>query len=177
MPGGSISIAGIEIPSTNPLFLAFLAFHVFFALICVVSGIWAMVSKKQPGLHPSSGRIYYWSLLPVFVSSSLLSIMRWTEDYHLFAIGVFSYATANIGRYAIRRRPRNSLRLHIIGMGLSYTLLIVAFYVDNGKSLPVWRDLPHALYWLLPSAVGLILIVRTLSKYSSGRRQTTPQQH
>ena len=26
-------------------------------------------------------------------------------------------------------------------MGLSYILLLTAFYVDNGKSLPLWKDL------------------------------------
>ncbi len=33
--------------------------------------------------------------------------------------------------------------------------MLTAFYVDNGKSLPLWQDLPATLtYWLLPSAVG-----------------------
>jgi hypothetical protein len=40
-------------------------------------------------------------------------------------------------------------------MSASYVLLLTAFYVDNGKHLPVWRSLPHLAYWLLPSAVGL----------------------
>ena len=39
-------------------------------------------------------------------------------------------------------------------MGTSYVLLLVAFYVDNGKQLPIWKDLPHFTYWLLPIAAG-----------------------
>jgi hypothetical protein len=39
-------------------------------------------------------------------------------------------------------------------MGLSYILLLFAFYVDNGKQLPVWKDLPAFTYWLLPFAGG-----------------------
>jgi hypothetical protein len=50
-------------------------------------------------------------------------------------------------------------------MGASYILLLTAFYVDNGKNLPVWRTLPHPAYWLLPSAVGLPLVARALARY------------
>jgi hypothetical protein len=40
--------------------------------------------------------------------------------------------------------------------------MLVAFYVDNGKQLPLWKDLPHFMYWLIPFAVGIPLIVRAL---------------
>ena len=38
------------------------------------------------------------------------------------------------GRVALRRRWRHWVRLHITGMGLSYTLMLMAFYVDNEKA-------------------------------------------
>ncbi|MEP6495611.1 MAG: hypothetical protein ABJF01_23200 [bacterium] len=47
-------------------------------------------------------------------------------------------------------------------MGTSYTLLLVAFYVDNGAHLPLWRSLPAVSYWLVPTVVGGFLIARTL---------------
>jgi hypothetical protein len=56
-------------------------------------------------------------------------------------------------------------RLHLVGMSTSYILLLTAFYVDNGKHLPLWRTLPHLTYWLLPSAIGLPLIARALARY------------
>jgi hypothetical protein len=31
-------------------------------------------------------------------------------------------------------------------MGLSYILMLIAFYVDNGKQLPLWKNLPHFMY-------------------------------
>jgi hypothetical protein len=34
-------------------------------------------------------------------------------------------------------------------MGLSYILLLTVFYVDNGKSLPLWKELSPITYWLL----------------------------
>jgi hypothetical protein len=91
-----------------------------------------------------------------------LAAVRWAEDYHLFILGALSFAAAYFGRNARRQRWRHWARLHIAGMGSSYVLLLIAFYVDNGKSLPLWRDLPPVAYWLLPAAVGIPLIVRAL---------------
>jgi hypothetical protein len=50
-------------------------------------------------------------------------------------------------------------------MGTSYVLLLVAFYVDNGTQLPIWKDLPHFTYWLLPIAAGAPLIARAVLRH------------
>jgi hypothetical protein len=156
------SVAGIRLPSDSPAFLGLVGVHVLFALVCVVTGIIAMLSEKRPGRHPTAGTIYYWCLSVVFVSATVLAAMRWAEDYPLSILGALSLLFATIGRAAHRRRWRNWLTVHISGMGTSYVLLLTAFYVDNGKSLPLWRDLPTLAYWLAPSVVGLPLIARAL---------------
>ena len=55
------------------------------------------------------------------------------------------------------------LPYHFSGMGLSYIILLTAYYVDNGPRLPVWDRLPHIVYWVLPAAVGVPLILRSLA--------------
>jgi hypothetical protein len=119
-----------------------------------------MLSQKRAGRHPRYGTIYFWCLAGVFLTASGLSAVRWTEDYHLFILGALSFVAAYLGRRARRHRWNNWVRLHLTGMGASYILLLTAFYVDNGRSLPLWRDLPTIAYWLLPAAVGLPLIIR-----------------
>jgi hypothetical protein len=42
---------------------------------------------------------------------------------------------------------------------ISYILLLTAFYVDNGAHLPLWRELPTLVYWLLPAVIGIPLIM------------------
>jgi hypothetical protein len=44
-------------------------------------------------------------------------------------------------------------------------LLLTAFYVDNGKNLPLWNQLPPIAFWLLPGAVGTPFIVRALLRH------------
>lgn len=170
MTCSEITVAGIVIPCDAPYFLTIVGLHVLIALVCIVTGAVAMLREKQPGPHPMAGTIYYRSLSVVFVSATALSVMRWAQDYHLFILGAFTFIAATVGREARRRRWRNWVRLHITGMGSSYVLLIVAFYVDNGRNLPLWKDLPPVVYWLLPSAIGGVLIARALLRHPLARR-------
>ena len=165
MAENETSIAGIVIPSDSPFFLAVVGLHILVALVCVITGVVAMLSNKRPGRHPTFGTIYYWCLSVVFVSATVLSAIRWVEDYHLFVLGVLSFTAASLGRTALRRRWRNWVRLHIAGMGMSYVFLLIAFYVDNGKNLPLWRELPPTTYWLLPTVLGVPLIIHTLLRH------------
>lgn len=158
MPDEITNVAGIEIPSTDPIFLAVVGTHVLLGLACTVTGAIAMLSQKRPGRHPRYGTVYFWFLVGVFLTATGLAAVRWVEDYHLFILGALSFAAAYLGRQARRQHRRNWARLHIIGMGASYVLLLIAFYVDNGKQLPIWKELPHFTYWLLPLAVGIPLI-------------------
>ena len=150
---GITNVAGIEIPSADPIFLAVVGIHVLLGLASTVTGAIAMLIQKRAGRHPRYGTMYFWCLAGVFLTAAGLAAARWAEDYHLFVLGALSFAAACFGRQARRRRWRNWARLHIIGMGTSYVLLLIAFYVDNGKQLPVWRELPHFTigYCLWPS--------------------------
>jgi hypothetical protein len=167
----SVNALGIEIPSTDPIFLAVvLAVHIPAGLACVVVGAAAMLSEKRRGRHSTFGTIYFWCLLPLFASATFLSVLRWAENDHLFALGMVSFASALFGRTALRQRWPHWTELHITAMGLSYVFMLVAFYVDNGKQLPLWRDFPRFTYWLLPLAVGLPLIIATVVRHPLARR-------
>jgi hypothetical protein len=162
MDNGITSIAGIEIPSTNPVFLTVVGVHIVLGLACVVTGAIAILSRKRAGRHPHNGTIYFWCLAGVFLTAAGLAAVRWAEDYHLFVLGALAFAAAFFGRRARRDRWRHWVKLHITGMATSYLLLLIAFYVDNGKSLPLWKELPTVTYWLLPAVVGIPLIVYAL---------------
>lgn len=152
-------VLDIPIPSTDPIFLTIVGVHVLFGLAAVIVGVVAMLSKKGRGRHSNWGTLYFWFLFGVFVTTSMLSFMRWAENYHLFILGTLSSASAYLGRLAAQRRWEQWARFHLSGMGASYIFMLTAFYVDNGKNLPFWRELPQIAFWLLPSAIGVPVIL------------------
>ena len=172
MTNQGVVVVGIPIPSSSPVFLTILAVHVAAGLTCVIAGAIAMLSAKREGRHPSAGTVYYWSLVIVFVSMTLLSTLRWPHNNHLLVLGILSMAAGFTGRAARRKLWAHWTRIHISGMGLSYVILLTAFYVDNGPHLPVWKHLPGWTYWLGSSLVGLPILLWALVRHPLVRRKT-----
>jgi hypothetical protein len=70
----------------------------------------------------------------------------------------------------MKRRWPGWVRFHICGMGASYVLMLTAFYVDNGKNLPGWRELPAIAYWTVPAFVGVPIIIWALLRHPLARK-------
>ena len=159
-------IFGVPVPSTNPIFLIFVVVHILIALVCVISGLLAMLINKTSRKHPFFGRVYFWSMLSAFVTVIILSFMRWPFNIHLLLIGIFATAFSTIGRIlAQNKRSKGWARLHTICMGASYILLLTGFYVDNGKNLPFWRLFPQWFFWVFPTMIGIPIIIYVLKKH------------
>lgn len=165
LSGNPIVIGGILLPSDAPLFLALVAIHLAAGSVAVVAGVVAMLSRKRAGRHPLAGTAYYWALVVVFVTMSVLALSHWSEDYHLFVLGLLSFIAATVGRTARRSLWPGWPRIHMTGMAASYILLITAFYVDNGPNLPLWRDLPPIVFWILPTLIGAPILINALLRH------------
>ena len=167
----SVTVGGIRIPSSDPLFLGVLAVHVAAGLVSVIAGATAALSAKRRGRHTTAGTLYFRALTVVFITMSALAAMRWKENYHLFLIGFVSFGSAVLARRIVVGRSPRHIRWHLVGMSASYTLLLVAFYVDLGHQLPLWKRLPPVWYWLLPGAIGLLLTLRAFLRHPLARAE------
>ena len=154
-------ILGDQVGSTAPVFLAFLALHVLAGLTAVIAGAVAALVRKGSPRHIRVGRWFYRAITVVFATAIALAAMRWRQDYDLFLIGAVAFTAATIG-YEHRRRHRPGDTGHIAGMGIGYTAMLTAFYVDNGPHLPLWDRLPVLAFWLLPAAIATPLIARAV---------------
>lgn len=170
MSNVSTYLFGVEIPSTSPLFLTIVALHIAIGLAAVICGAIAMLSKKERGRHSRYGDRYYWSIVLVNLTAATLTAMRFAENLHVMLLGVMCLGAATLGRSAMRRKGRAWAPTHIAGMGLSYILLLTAFYVENGSDLPLWDRLPPITYWIIPGAVGVPLILLALWLHPVPRR-------
>lgn len=163
------SLLGIDLPDEGPMFTGALVAHIAAGLTCVVAGVLAATARKAPGRHPRAGLVYYAGICVVFATATLLSVLRWEHNRHLFLLGSLAIAAATAGYLARRRRRRGWVRWHIVGMGTSYIALLTGFYVDNGPRLPGWDRLPTWALWVLPSAIGVPIVVRALWARPGGR--------
>ena len=154
-------ILGDQVGSTAPAFLAFLALHVIAGLTAVLTGAIAALARKGNPRHIRAGRWFYRAITVLFATATVLSAMRWRQDYYLFILGAVAFTAATIG-YQHRRRHRPGDTGHIAGMGIGYTAMLTAFYVDNGPHLPLWDRLPVLAFWLLPAAIATPLIARAV---------------
>jgi hypothetical protein len=169
MYGGDIF--GLPIPDAGPVFLTALAAHIACGLTAVTSGALAATARKRPGRHPRAGRIYLWALGGIFATATVMAAIRWREDAHLLAIAVLAFGSGLYGYRARRRHQPGWPVPHGIGMGGSYIALLTGFYVDNGKFLPLWNQLPHWTYWLLPTLIGAPLTAIALRRFADRRRR------
>jgi hypothetical protein len=154
-------ILGDEVGSTAPAFLAVLAVHVIAGLTAVITGAAAALARKGSPRHIRAGRWYYRAITAVFATATALAAMRWAQDWYLFVLGAVAFTAATTG-YLHRRRHRPGDTGHIAGMGIAYTAMLTAFYVDNGPHLPLWDRLPTLAFWILPAAIAAPLITRAI---------------
>ena len=159
-------ILGLPIPDAGPVFAIALAVHIACGLTAVIAGALAATAKKRRGRHPRAGHVYLWALGGIFTTATIMAAIRWREDAHLFAIAVIAFSLGLYGYQARRRHRAGWPPHHAIGMGGSYIALLTGFYVDNGPFLPLWNQLPHWTYWLLPSLIGIPLIRRALHRFT-----------
>ncbi|WP_209121096.1 DUF2306 domain-containing protein [Alkalihalobacillus sp. BA299] len=145
----------------------FLFTHIITGVICLVSGVFAMSSRKKKGIHTVSGEIYHWSYVFVFVTAVVLSMLHWDESAYLFYIGVFSYALAMLGYLSAKMKWKNWLGSHIGGMLGSYIGIVTATIVVNVPKIPILNELPTLLFWFLPTLIGTPFIFKVGQKYKS----------
>ena len=163
---GTTVVLGIPIPSIDPVFLAIVGVHVLFGIAAVIAG--ASRDAEQEGA---------WPALEIGNDLLLVPVRRVRHDERsvVHALGGerttcsswerFLSPPHTSGARAARRRWRQWPRLHLTGMGASYIVMLTAFYVDNGKNLPLWKELPQIAFWLLPGAIGIPLIVYALFRH------------
>ncbi len=163
MTNSQTTILGIVIPSTDRLFLGVVALHVLAGLAGVIFGLAAILVTKRRGRHSAMGIFYFWSLCGVCLTATTLASIRWAENYVLFLLGALAFSLVALGKLAVIRVW--GLRFHAAIMGASYIVLVTAFYVDNGRNLPIWRDLPAIAYWMVPALVGVPMILRALARH------------
>ncbi|MGD9527430.1 MAG: hypothetical protein AB7V44_11640 [Pseudonocardia sp.] len=148
------------------MIITVVALHVASGLIAVAAGVTAMLTRKGARRHRRAGRVGLTGLGGLCVTAPVLASVDWAHRWHLVVLGAVAAGLAAVGFLGARLRRPGWRAAHIAGMSCSFITALTAFYVDNGPRLPVWNLLPPAAFWVLPSVVGLPLLVRALRRHA-----------
>ena len=138
--------------------LLFVSVHILAGLAALTAGIVAMLNRKGQWWHRRAGDVYLIAIGTIAVTAAGLVSTRGPQFNHLLVFAVVAVTLA-YGGYFMRQINQGA---HISGMGLSYVVMVTAFYVDNGPKLPFWSQLPDFVFWVGPIAIGLPIIIRAL---------------
>lgn len=87
----------------NTVFNIFLVLHIASGFTALGTGLTAIVTRKGGKSHKKSGKVYYWSMLGVSVSSFALSLLH--TNHFLFMVGLLSlYLTVSGNRSLLFKR-------------------------------------------------------------------------
>ena len=138
--------------------LVFISLHIPAGLIALTAGVVAMLSRKGAWWHRKAGVVYLFAIAVVASSAAGLVSTRGPQFNHLLMFAALAVVLA-FGGYLMRQINQG---VHISGMGMSYVVLVTAFYVDNGHKLPFWNQFPEIVFWVGPLAIALPIIIRAL---------------
>lgn len=202
--------------------------HILAGAVALISGLIAMLTLKGGKAHRLNGKIYFWSMAIIFVSSIYMSIYKEMIFFVLVALfsfqaafngyrilylkklnqgqkaGMIDYIGLVVGGLAaafmlylgivnasatnqsgiillvfgvfytlgvwneyrkFKKPPTEKMfwyYKHIGQMGGAYIATVTAFLVNNYRLFPF---MPAIVLWLLPTAVGVVLITLVIKKY------------
>jgi hypothetical protein len=138
--------------------LVFVTIHIAAGLTALTAGVVAMLSRKGAWWHRRAGITYLIAILAIGTTAAGLVGTRGPQFTHLLVLAVLAVSLA-VGGYFMRQRHQG---VHIAGMGLSYVVMVTAFYVDNGPKLPFWNQFPDIAFWVGPTVIGLPIIIAAM---------------
>ena len=108
-----------------------LGLHVIGGFAALITGFIASVTAKGKTRHRQSGRIYFWAMTVVFITATVLGILK--ERWFLFMVGFFSYYLVVRG-YRILYLKKLGAGQHARWIDWSIVSIAMAF----GASLVAW---------------------------------------
>ena len=147
------------------LYKIILILHIISGFLSLLMGLITMITKKGSKFHVSSGTIYHYSMLGVFLTSSAMFFIKGTAILFLFLIGIFSYYQVITGiRYLrIKNSPKNlkwyDYFCSILGFITSIGMFVLGLlYLSKGIFLAGRISIIFGLVLLIFTIVDLFYI-------------------
>lgn len=141
---------------------ALIIFHIICGCIALVSGAFAISSKKGSLLHKKSGKIFYYAMLFGVSVSCIVSFLPNHQNPFLFAIGVFSLYLVIGGKRSLSyKNPQHNFspdKLVSLIMLLTGIGMIVLPIILKGKI---------NIILLVFGIIGIVFALRDITQYKN----------
>ena len=156
------------------LFTGILYTHIVAGGLALLAGPIAMFNQDGGKLHRKSGIIYFYSMMFIFVSSIILSIVR--ENWFLFMVGIFSCYLVLTGYRA--------LKLKMLHRGqkaekIDWFILIISLLSGIGLiTMGIWMYFSKSnSFGLVPFVFGWVMLSAVKQDYKRFTIPPTEKNH
>jgi hypothetical protein len=133
----------------------FLALHIVSGAAALALGAGTLLASARR--HSTRDRLliaYLWAVFATCLTATFLALLDWSRLWWIVLLALLSSILAVAGYVAVRRGGPKWVAAH--GLGGSYIALVTALLVVSAGDISTTAEI---FAWVLPSAVGVPLIV------------------
>jgi hypothetical protein len=135
---------------------AFLTLHIISGAAGLALGPLALLAaSRRHSRRAQALTAYVWAVFATCLTAVVVCLLDWSRLWWLVPVAVLSYVLALVGYTAVRRGWPKWVGAH--GLGGSYIALWTALLVVSARDISTTTEI---IAWILPSAIGVPLIVR-----------------
>jgi hypothetical protein len=135
---------------------AFLALHIVSGAAALALGaVWLLASARRHAAREPILIAYLWAVFATCLTATVLALLDWSRLWWIVPLSLLSYILGLAGYVAVRRGWPKWVAAH--GLGGSYIALVTGLLVVSAGDISTTAEI---FAWILPTAVGVPLIVR-----------------
>lgn len=139
--------------------------HILAGVVSLVAAPIALVVVKGGTMHRVWGKIFFWCMTWIFISTLVMTIHQWNP--FLCMIGVFSYYSAFIGYRSIfqKRLHKDQRALWYDWLALSITGLCMLVFIGWGALLSLKHGAAFGFLAIIFGSGGILLVISRIRAF------------
>ncbi len=145
-------------------YLIFRYLHIVFGILCLIAGLLSFFLRKHY-LHRKIGLIYFITAQLTCLGSLVTSSIRIEKNHMFIPISATTMLLVGLGYIAGLSTKPEMKWWHVVLMLSSYNFLITGLLVQFHYRLPILRNFPILVSWILPGIFIVPLIFYIIRKF------------
>lgn len=149
----------------NTIFNIFLILHIVSGFLGLFSGILNITRKKGDKVHKSIGKVFYFSMLFVGISSLVLAYLH--TNYFLFMVGVFTLYMVVYGQRYLKLKQQKASKSLKIEWTISIFMLLTVLLIIGIGIMTILKSNLFGIVFITFGSIGLVFIRQDFINFKS----------